>query len=260
MKSASGRSPASVEIATPARSKARSSLASGDSISKPGSSRPEIASTTRLTATWAGVPAAMAWIELAANRLRATRNGPRISSSAVIATQVNPLADASSAAASSRRVLPIPGSPSRVTAARWLAASFSSWEIASISALRPMIAPVPRRSWTASEHWGPTRGSSAPPSATRKDEACSSDIASPGMRRIMTEPSFNRGRASCRGPLPRVRPARFGASSDAWSRSSSVSPPSCDQPAVTTRLHCEKIANTLACDARRCQPERSLGT
>ncbi len=123
-----------------------------------------------------------------------------------------------------------------------------------------MTAPVARRSWTASEHWGPTRGSSAPPSATRKDAPRSTDPTSAGTRRIMTEPSFNRGRASCRGPLPRVRPARFGASSDAWSRSSSVSPPSCDQPAVTTRLHREKIANTLARDARRCQPERSLGT
>ena len=89
-----------------------------------------MASTTRLTAASAGVPAAVSWIALEANRLRATRNGPRISSSAVIATHVNPLADASSAAASSRRVLPMPGSPSRVTAARRLEASCSSWEIA----------------------------------------------------------------------------------------------------------------------------------
>ncbi len=130
-----------------------------------------MASTTRLTAASAGVPAAVSRIALDANRLRATRNGPRISSSAVIATQVNPLADASSAAASSRRVLPMPGSPSRVTAARRLDASRSSWEIASSSALRPMTAPVARRSWTASEHWGPTRGSSAPPSATREGRA-----------------------------------------------------------------------------------------
>ena len=84
-------------------------MASGDRVSNPGSSRPEIASTTRLTAASAGVPAAASRIALEANRLRATRNGPRISSSAVIATHVKPLADASSAAASSRRVLPMPG-------------------------------------------------------------------------------------------------------------------------------------------------------
>ena len=42
---------------------------------------------TRLTAISAGVPAAASWTACAANRLRATRNGPRISSSAVIATQ-----------------------------------------------------------------------------------------------------------------------------------------------------------------------------
>ena len=47
MSSASGRSAASVETATPARSKARRSLASGDRLSNPGSSRPEMASTTR---------------------------------------------------------------------------------------------------------------------------------------------------------------------------------------------------------------------
>ena len=84
-----------------------------------------MASTTRLTATSAGVPAEVSWIALDANKLRATRNGPRISSSAVIATHVNPFADASSAAASSRRVLPMPGSPSRVTAARRSDASCS---------------------------------------------------------------------------------------------------------------------------------------
>ena len=38
----------------------------------------------------------------------------------MIATQVKPAAAASSAAASSSRVLPMPGSPSRVTAARRL--------------------------------------------------------------------------------------------------------------------------------------------
>ena len=91
MSSASGRISASVEIATPPRSKARRSLASGDRLSNPGSSRPEMASTTRRTAASAGVPAAVSRIALEANRLRATRNGPRISSSAVIATQVNPL-------------------------------------------------------------------------------------------------------------------------------------------------------------------------
>ena len=69
------------------------------------------------------------------------------------------------AAASSNRVLPMPGSPSSVTAARRLEASRSSWEIPSSSALRPMTAPFARRSWTASEHWGPTSGSSTPPPA-----------------------------------------------------------------------------------------------
>ena len=82
--------------ATPARSNARRSFASGDRLSKPGSSRPEMASTTRRTAASAGVPAAMSRIAADANRLRARRNGPRISSSAVIATQVNPFAVASS--------------------------------------------------------------------------------------------------------------------------------------------------------------------
>ncbi len=183
---ASGRIAANVAIATPARSKARRSLASGDIDSSPGSSCPEIASVTRRTAASAGVPAAVVWIELDTNRLRATRNGPRISSSAVIATQVKPFADASSAAASSRRVLPMPGSPSSVTAARWPEASLSSWAIASSSALRPMTAPVARRSWTASEHWGPMSGSSAPPSAARKDEPRSRDLTSAAMRRIMT--------------------------------------------------------------------------
>ena len=91
MSSASGRMPASAEIATPARSKARRSLASGDRLSKPGSSRPEIASTTRRTAASAGVPAAVSRMAPDANRLRATRNGPRISSSAVIATHVKPV-------------------------------------------------------------------------------------------------------------------------------------------------------------------------
>ena len=97
---------------------------------------------------------------LAANRLRATRNGPRISSSAVIAMQANPFVAASSAAASSSRVLPMPGSPSRVTAASRPDASRSSWAIASSSAVRPMTGPLARRNWTASEHWGPTSGSS----------------------------------------------------------------------------------------------------
>ena len=52
-----------------------------------------------------------------ANRLRATRNGPRISSSAVIGDGREAGSPAISAAATSRRVLPMPGSPSSVTAA-----------------------------------------------------------------------------------------------------------------------------------------------
>ena len=78
---------------------------------------------------------------------------------------MNPLAAASSAVATSSRVLPIPGSPSSVTAARRPDASRSSWPIASSSALRPTTSPVARRKCTASEHCGPTTGSRAPPSA-----------------------------------------------------------------------------------------------
>ena len=185
MSSASGRIPASDETATPARSKARRSFASGDRLSNPGSSRPEIASATRRTACSAGVPATVSWIAPEANRLRATRNGPRISSSAVIATHVNPAAEASSAAASRSRVLPMPGSPSRVTAARRPLASRTSSAIASSSAPRPMTAPDARRSWTASEHCGPTSGSSAPPSAARIAAPGSTEVASLSMLRIM---------------------------------------------------------------------------
>ena len=181
MRSAIGRSFESVAIATPARSNALRSFASGDRLSNPGSSRPEIASTTRLTAASAGVPAAVSRIASDANRLRARRNGPRISSSAVIATQVNPATDASSAAASSRRVLPMPGSPSSVTADSRADASSSSCEIAPSSALRPMTPPDARRSWTAREHWGPTRGSSTSPSATRTGDASAIDRTSPGV-------------------------------------------------------------------------------
>ena len=185
MRSAIGRIVESVAIATPARSNALRSFASGDRLSNPGSSRPEIASTTRRTAASAGVPAAVSRIASDANRLRARRNGPRISSSAVIATQVNPAADASSAAASSRRVLPMPGSPSSVTADSRPDASSSSCEIAPSSALRPMTPPDARRSWTASEHWGPTTGSSTSPSATRRGEASALDRSSPSVSRIM---------------------------------------------------------------------------
>ena len=54
------------------------------------------------------------------------------------------------------------------------------------SALRPMTAPVARRSWTASEHWGPTRGSSAPPSASRMVVPRSTDVTTPFMRSTIT--------------------------------------------------------------------------
>ena len=208
MSNAIGRTFASNAIATPARSKALRSFASGDMFSKPGSSRPEMASTTLLTAASAGVPAAVSRIASDANRLRARRNGPRISSSAVTATHVNRRSLASSAAARSRRVLPMPGSPSRVTAARRPDASCSSWEMASSSALRPMTPPDARRSWTASEHWGPTSGSSTPPSAARTDEPdpssrssidrwCTASLTSPpGARRRTsrgTRATFARG-------------------------------------------------------------------
>ncbi len=66
---------------------------------------------------------------------RASRKGPRSSSSAVTAIVVNPAADAISAAASSSRVFPIPGSPSTASPASLpVAAEASSWRIASCSA------------------------------------------------------------------------------------------------------------------------------
>ena len=77
------------------------------------------------------------------------RNGPRSSSSAVTAIVVNPAAVAISPAARSRRVLPIPGSPSSVSPTSLpVAAEASSWRIASSSACRPTTAPVAR--WTCS--------------------------------------------------------------------------------------------------------------
>ena len=65
-------------------------LGLGERLAKPALSRPDIASTTRRTAASAGVPAAVSRIAGAARRLRATRNGPRISSSAVTAITVKP--------------------------------------------------------------------------------------------------------------------------------------------------------------------------
>ncbi len=204
---ARGLMPASVEIATLARSNARRSLASAERVSNPGASRPEMASTTLVTTASAGVPAAVSRMPFEANRLCATRNGPRISSSAVITTQANPLVAASSAAASSRRVLPIPGSPSRVTADRRVDASRSSWAMASSSLVRPMTAPLARRSWTASEHWGPTRGSSTPPSVIRIGARGSAVAASSSMSRIMQP---RRGKAMRSRPVARRVPAIRG--------------------------------------------------
>ena len=83
----------------------------------------------------------------AARMLWATRNGPRISSSAVTAIVANPAAAASSAVATKSRVLPIPGSPSRVTAVSRDRPSSSCCLIAASSTGRPMTAPVTRRSW-----------------------------------------------------------------------------------------------------------------
>ena len=69
---------------------------------------------------------------------RATRNGPRSSSSAVTAIAVKPSALACSAAATSNRVLPMPGSPSTVSPTRRPAlAVASSCAIAWSSAGRP---------------------------------------------------------------------------------------------------------------------------
>ena len=79
---------------------------------------------------------------------RATRNGPRSSSSAVTAIAVKPSAVARSAAATSSRVLPIPGSPSTVRpTSRPVRAMANSCEIDWSSAGRPTTSPVAR--WTS---------------------------------------------------------------------------------------------------------------
>ena len=162
-------------------------LASGERVSNPGSSRPEIASDHPSDRGLRRRPRGR--VADRARREQAARDEERPPDLLVGRDRDAREAAgrrASSAAASSRRVLPIPGSPSRVTAARRPEASRSSWEIASSSALRPMTAPVARRSWTASEHWGPTSGSSAPPSTTLGGAPCSTDVGSPSMLRSMT--------------------------------------------------------------------------
>ena len=213
MSSASGRMSGEREIATPARSKARRSLASGD---------------RRLEA---GLVAPGDGLDHAADRGLGRRPRGRVADRArgeQAARDEERPADllvggdrdagepgwptASSAAASSRRVLPMPGSPSRVTAARRLVASRSSWAIASSSALRPMTAPVARRSWTASEHCGSTSGSSAPPSTARSGvparrtsarPACPDygAVASERRRGLLTgRPGAGRRTSRARGP------------------------------------------------------------
>src|SRR6187200_3325484 len=74
--------------------------------------------------------------------------------------------------------LPIPGSPSTVTAHNRPEASRISLAIASSSELRPMTSPDARRSWTASEHCGPTSGSRASPAPARSGWASVTEAGS----------------------------------------------------------------------------------
>ena len=102
------------------RRRGRRCAAGGDRaerVASPGSSCPDIESRQRSRASAAPVPAAAAWTSGEPRIERATRNGPRSSSSAVTAIVTNPSAAAHSPAASSSRVLPIPGSPSTVSPA-----------------------------------------------------------------------------------------------------------------------------------------------
>ena len=117
-RSATGRTAASVRNATAARSRVRRSFRSGGSVSSPGSSFPDSESTLRWRASAAGVPCAASAASSEPKIERANRKGPRISWSAATATVMNPCAAALSEAARRRRVLPMPGSPSTVRAAR----------------------------------------------------------------------------------------------------------------------------------------------
>ncbi len=100
----------------------------------------------------AAVPAAAPEAGIEDRIERISRNGPRSSSSAATATGVKPISSASSVPASSRRVFPIPGSPSRVIADSPSRAEVSSDSMACSSASRPTTEPDPRRIWNASGH------------------------------------------------------------------------------------------------------------
>ncbi len=114
--SASGRSAVSARTAIVARSNERRSRWSEDNPAKAGSSRPPSASAAEAIAASDAVPATASATSGAPMIDRARRNGPRSSSSAPTATVRKPRATAISRAASRRRVLPIPGSPSTETA------------------------------------------------------------------------------------------------------------------------------------------------
>ena len=87
-----------------------------EELASPGSSWPDIEPRQRAEGDRCAAPPAAPSTASGDPRIdRATRNGPRISSSAVTAMVVKPgLLRASSRAASNRRVFPIPGSPSSV--------------------------------------------------------------------------------------------------------------------------------------------------
>ena len=146
--------------ATPARSNARRSLASGDRFSKPGSSRPDIASTTRRTAASAGVPAAVS--RIAASREQAACDeeraadllvrGDRDDREAGLRRQVARLEE-QAGLADARLALERHRGQARRRALDLLPNAASS-------VLRPMIEPLARRTWTDSEHCAWTSGSS----------------------------------------------------------------------------------------------------
>ena len=144
-----------------ARSRARRSFWSAGRLSRPGSSRPQSAPRPRSMASAAGVPEAEAIPSGDPRMDRANRNGPWISSSAAAAIVMNPCAEAISAAASSSRVFPIPGSPSTVMPANVppRATASSCW-IAASSTGRPTTAPVARRTWSAKGENGCLSGAS----------------------------------------------------------------------------------------------------
>ena len=150
MSSASGRCSDRARMATAPRSNVRSSFWSGGRPARAGSSRPDRMSRLRRRSSSAGVPVAVSTASGDPTIDRARRKGPRSSSSAATVIGVNPPAEASSPVARSSRVLPIPGSPSTVTAAsRPPRATSISWRMAVSSSGRPTTAPMARRACSA---------------------------------------------------------------------------------------------------------------